>query len=216
MSAADPISPAQLLHALRWRYAAQRFDPSRNIPPQTWHALLETLRLAPSGFGLQPWRFISVEPPELRRALAAASWNQPQVLEAPNLLVLCSRDRVDASDADRLLALARAERAHSDEEAAEWRAGLSAFLASGTDTAEWAARQVYLTLGMLVAAAAVLGVDACPLEGIDPVAYDRALHLAGTGYTTVLAVALGYRAADDPAARLPKLRFPTDQVLTQA
>jgi len=216
MTGHDPISPQRLLGALRWRYATQRFDPSRPIPDPTRLALLETLRLAPSGFGLQPWRFISAESPALRQTLAAASWNQPQVLQAPSLLVLCRRDRVDSSDAERLIALARAQRAISDDEAAQWRANLASFLTSGTDIAEWAARQVYLALGTLVTAAALLGVDACPLEGIDPAAYDRALGLPGTGYTTVLAVALGYRAADDPAAALPKLRFSSDQVVTRA
>lgn len=216
MSSPDPISPERLLRALRWRYATQRFDPSRQIPDEAWLAILESLRLAPSGFGLQPWRFISVEQPALRQALYPASFKQPQVLEAPRLLALCRRDRVDSSDTLRLIALARAERAISDEEAAQWRAGLASFLNSGTDTAAWAARQVYLALGLLAAAAALLGVDACPIEGIDHAAYDRELRLAGTGYTTVVAVALGYRAADDPAAALRKIRFTPSQVVTRA
>ncbi|MCE7974429.1 MAG: NAD(P)H-dependent oxidoreductase [Leptolyngbya sp. PLA1] len=212
----EPITPDRLLHALRWRYATQRFDPSRTIPDDNWHALCESLRLAPSGFGLQPWRFISVETPELRQVLSAASWSQPQITEAPKLLVLCRRSHVDMGDAERLIALARAERAISENEAAQWRAGLGSFLRSGADTAEWAARQVYLALGTLVASAAVLGVDACPLEGIDPAAYDRVLDLQGSGYTTVLAVALGYRSTEDPAAALPKIRFSPEQVLTRA
>ncbi|MCC6949828.1 MAG: nitroreductase family protein [Phycisphaerales bacterium] len=216
MAGPEPITPGRLLSALQWRYATQRFDPSRPIPAAAWSAILESLRLAPSGFGLQPWRIVSVESPALRRALSAASWNQPQVLEAPRLLVLCRRDRVESLDVERLIALARGQRAISDEEAARWRAGLASFVESGAATDQWAARQVYLALGVLVAAAAVLGVDACPLEGIDPPAYDRELGLAGTGYQTVVAVALGYRAAGDPAATADKLRFPEAEVFTRA
>lgn len=216
MASPEPITPGRLLSALQWRYATQRFDPSRPIPDPAWSAILESLRLAPSGFGLQPWRFISVESPPLRRALSAASWNQPQVLEAPKLLVLCRRERVESPDVERLIALAREHRAISDAEASQWRAGLTTFVESGTATDQWAARQVYLALGVLVTAAAVLGVDACPLEGIDPAAYDRELGLVGTGYQTVVAVALGYRAAADPAASAVKLRFPQADVLTRA
>ncbi|MFZ2874229.1 MAG: nitroreductase family protein [Phycisphaerales bacterium] len=216
MASPEPITPERLLSALQWRYATQRFDPSRPIPDAAWSAILESLRLAPSGFGLQPWRIVSVESPSLRRALSAASWDQPQVLEAPRLLVLCRRDRVESLDVERLIALARGQRAISDEEAAQWRAGLASFVESGAATDQWAARQVYLALGVLAAAAAVLGVDACPLEGIDPPAYDRELGLAGTGYRTVVAVALGYRAAGDPAATAVKLRFPQAEVFTRA
>jgi nitroreductase len=61
--------------------------------------------------------------------------------------------------------------------------------------------------------AAVLGVDACPMEGISASAYDRVLGLEGSGYATVVACALGYRAADDKYAATPKARFDREQVI---
>jgi nitroreductase len=72
---------------------------------------------------------------------------------------------------------------------------------------EWAARQCYIALGNLMTAAAVLGVDACPMEGINPAEYDKILKLDGTGYKTVVALALGYRAAGDKYASLAKVRY---------
>jgi hypothetical protein len=75
----------------------------------------------------------------------------------------------------------------------------------------WSARQVYIALGNLLTSAALLGIDTCPLEGIDPARYDTLLGLSG--YTTLCAVAVGYRAADDAAAGLPKVRFPHDRVV---
>jgi nitroreductase len=59
---------------------------------------------------------------------------------------------------------------------------------------EWAARQVYIALGQFMAAAAVIGVDTCALEGIDPSAYDQILGLKGSGYETIVACAVGYRS----------------------
>ena len=72
---------------------------------------------------------------------------------------------------------------------------------------EWNKRQVYIALGQLMAAAAVLGIDACPLEGISPGGYDEILGLAGSGYATCVACALGYRQDTDKYATAPKARF---------
>ena len=62
-------------------------------------------------------------------------------------------------------------------------------------------------------AAAMLGVDACPMEGIDPGAYDKLLELTGSGYRTVVGCALGYRDQSDPYAAAKKVRFSTDAVI---
>jgi len=78
---------------------------------------------------------------------------------------------------------------------------------------EWATRQAYIALGNLMTAAAVLGVDACPMEGLAPAEYDRVLHLHGTGYATVVACALGYRAAADKYAGFAKVRYPAADLL---
>jgi nitroreductase len=77
----------------------------------------------------------------------------------------------------------------------------------GKTAHEWAARQCYIALGSLMTAAAVLGVDACPMEGLAPAEYDRILKLEGSGYKTVVACALGYRAAGDKYAGLAKVRY---------
>ena len=79
----------------------------------------------------------------------------------------------------------------------------------GKTAHEWAARQAYIALGNLMTAAAVLGVDACPMEGLVPAEYDKILKLEGSGYKTVVACALGYRAASDKYASLAKIRYET-------
>jgi nitroreductase len=78
---------------------------------------------------------------------------------------------------------------------------------------EWAARQAYIALGGLMTAAAVLGVDACPMEGLVPAEYDKILKLEGSGYKTVVACALGYRAAGDKYASLAKIRYETAELV---
>ena len=83
----------------------------------------------------------------------------------------------------------------------------------GKTAHEWAARQCYIALGNLMTAAAVLGVDACPMEGLSPSEYDKVLQLHGSGYATVVACALGYRAAGDKYASLAKVRYDTTDLV---
>ncbi|WP_315863214.1 nitroreductase family protein [Thermosynechococcus sp. HY593] len=70
-----PISPTTVLQQLQWRYATKKFDPNRKIPADLWQTLLQSLVLAPSSFGLQPWKFYVIETPELRQALLPHTWN---------------------------------------------------------------------------------------------------------------------------------------------
>ena len=77
------LSPAQLTAALDWRYATKKFDPTRKIPADVWAALEHALVVAPSSFGLQPWKFIVVTDSAVRSKLLPVSWGQAQVVEAP-------------------------------------------------------------------------------------------------------------------------------------
>jgi nitroreductase len=61
--------------------------------------------------------------------------------------------------------------------------------------------------------AALLGIDTCPMEGIEPVNYDRVLELSAKGFTTVVACAAGYRSETDKYASLAKVRFLKSEVL---
>ena len=63
--------------------------------------------------------------------------------------------------------------------------------------------------------AAVLGVDTCAIEGLDPAKYDEILGLAGSGYQTVVACAAGYRSSEDKYANLAKIRFPAARVISK-
>jgi nitroreductase len=78
---------------------------------------------------------------------------------------------------------------------------------------EWAMRQLYIALGNFMTSAAMLGIDTCPLEGIQPPEYDKILGLEAKGFATTVAAAAGYRAADDKYATLPKVRFDAKDIV---
>lgn len=208
-------TPDQLLAALRWRYATKQFDASRKIPTETWDALEDSLVLTPSSFGLQPWKFLVVENPAVRAKLLTDSWNQPQVTEASHFVVLTARTDLTAADIDAWITRMSEVQGSSAEAVAPLKGMISGFAErmSEEERAAWNIRQVYIALGQLMTSAAVLGIDACPMEGISASAYDRILGLEGSGYGTVVACALGYRAEGDKYAAMPKARFAKSEVI---
>jgi len=211
------LTPAQLLAALEWRYATKAFDP-RPLPAATWAALEESLRLTPSSYGLQPWKFLVVADPAVRARLRPVSWNQSQVTDASHLVVFARRTEITERDVDEFFNQMVTERGADAAKLEPYRQMMIGGVVKGKDAAgqkEWAARQLYIALGQLMGAAASLGVDTCALEGIDPAAYTEILGLRGSGYEVVVACAVGYRSADDKYARMKKIRFPKARVIAR-
>jgi nitroreductase len=216
MAAQNPISPAQLLEALNWRYATKAFDPDRKIDTTVWRTLQETLVLAPSSYGLQPWKFIAVHGnPALQEKLMQASWNQTQPRDASHFVVFAVRKNIGADHLDRYIARTAEVRGTPVESLVGFRGVIAGSLenarAKGTlDT--WQSHQIYIALGQFMTAAALLGVDTCPMEGIDRAKFDELLDLDVATWTTVVACAAGYRSATDKYATTPKVRFALDEV----
>jgi nitroreductase len=211
-----PTTPAELLKQLNWRYATKRFDPAHKVPADVFAALEQALVLAPSSFGLQPWKFFVVETPALRQQLKAASWGQSQVTDASHYVVVAGLRTMTVADVDRYMARQIEVRGGSKESVAGYRDVIVGFVqkaGSAQVLGNWNARQAYIALGQLMTAAAVLGVDTCPMEGIDPAGYDKILGLDGSPYTSLCGCAVGYRAADDKYAGAPKVRFKTNEVI---
>lgn len=208
-------SQAPLLDALKWRYATKKFDPARRIPDDTWETLEHSLALTPSSFGLQPWQFLVIESPEIRTALRAESWGQSQLTDASHLVIFTVRRDLGENDIGRWMDRLSEVQATSLEKLAPLRSAISGFIQTmdGDQRRAWNTRQIYIALGQFMAAAAILGIDTCPLEGMNPAGYDRVLELGSTEYATVVACAAGYRAPDDRHATLPKARFAHEAVI---
>lgn len=210
------ITGESLLQQLTWRYATKKFDATRKIAAADWAVIEEALVLTPSSYGLQPWKFIVVTDPALKAKLRPASWNQSQVEDCSHLVVLTAKEDITEADVDRFVARIAEVRGVSVESLAGYKGYMMGDLVKGPRHAviqEWAARQTYIALGNLMTSAALLGVDACPFEGIEPAKYDEILGLKGTAYTTISACPLGYRAADDKYASAPKVRFQAKDVI---
>lgn len=210
------ITTETLLGALKWRYATKQFDPSKKIDGATWAALEEALILSPSSFGLQPWKFLVITDQATKEKLVPLSWGQRQPADASHVVVFTVKDPIDAKDVRRHIERTAELHGTPLEKLAGYEKVVAGFIEKPPyplDIRAWSTRQVYLALGNFMTAAALLGVDTCPMEGIDPAAYDDALGLTGTGYYTVAACPSGYRSGDDKSGLRPKVRYHAHEVI---
>jgi nitroreductase len=205
-------SPDQILAALKWRYATKVFDPEKDIPAEHWSALEESLVLTPSSFGLQPWEFVVVEDREIRESLVEHSWNQRQVADASRLLVIALRTDIDEDYVNRFVA--RVEEVRGEPGFTGYRDMMVGFIQSldAEGLHNWAKLQTYIALGQFMTVAAMMGIDACPMEGFAPAEYDRILGFAERNLSTAVLCPAGYRSDEDKYAHLPKVRFEKEDV----
>lgn len=209
------ISPDELIASLQWRYATKEFDTEKKIPAETWDAIEQSMVLTPSSFGLQPWKFITITDQDIKVDLLEHSWHQRQVTDCSHMVVLCARDGMNQEDIEVWLDQLVETRGVSKESLEGYAGMMKGFFGSMdyNKTLAWAKNQVYIALGQLMSSAAVLGIDACPMEGIVPAEYGRILGLEGSGYATTVACAMGYRSSDDKYAELAKARYSSSKIL---
>ena len=216
-----------IIEALNRRYATKKFDTTKKISQEDMDILLESLRLSPSAFWLQPWRFIHVKNPEMRAELQANSRGQPQVTEASDLLIIAAKTNLQTSDIEEYIENMKELRANDGdklpedakniEKLMEYKNMMLGTIASKTpeQLKGWNQKQAYIALGVLLTVAASMEIDACPMEGFDPARYDEILGLDKLWLTATVVIPVGYRSSEDKYAELSKVRFPKEKLLIQ-
>jgi nitroreductase len=211
-----PVAPDVVVRQLQWRYATKKFDAAKKIPAADWEALEQALVLAPSSFGLQPWKFVVVVDPAVRARLLPASWNQQQVVQASHMVVFAIKKDLGAADVETYVQRIASVRGVPAASLDAYKEMMTKFVARPRekfDVNAWASHQVYIAIGQFMACAALMAIDTCPMEGIVPAQYDEILGLAAKGLATSVVCCAGYRAADDKYAAAKKVRFERDDVV---
>lgn len=210
------MNGANIVESLQWRYATKKFDATKKINSTDWEALEQSLLLAPSSYGLQPWKFLIVQNPAIRKQLTPASWNQTQIEDCSHLVVMTTLKKVDEAYVNMFINRTAEVRGMPADGLKGYADMMIGDLVKGPRSQiiqHWAQRQSYIAMGMLMESAALMKIDTCPIEGIDPVKYDEILNLKNTPYATVAVVACGYRHADDKYAGAKKVRFNKQDVI---
>lgn len=191
-----------------WRYATKKFDTTKKVSEKDLEVLKEAIRLSASSFGLQPYRVLIIENPELRAKLQGASWGQAQIVEASHLIVFANitnfGDQEIDSYFDNLI--------NTREIEMEAVQGYKDFVKNFVNTLPvdakniWTSKQTYIALSNLLNAAAELKIDVTPMEGFEPQKYNEILGLDKLGLNASLVATIGYRHEDDGLQHLKKVR----------
>ncbi len=207
----------QILSALNRRYATKLFNPDKKVSDSDLDILLEAVRLAPSSLGIQPWRVIVIVDKEMKTRLKAAAYNQAQIGDASQVIVFTSRKSLDEHYVDSYLENVMKVRNQKNEDVQGYKKMIMNSYANRTPEGvkEWNSRQAYIALGILLETAALMNIDACPMEGFDIAQFDRILGLEKTEYSCAVIAAIGYRSENDKYAFAKKVRFCKEELIVK-
>ncbi|KXH83518.1 nitroreductase family protein [Chryseobacterium kwangjuense] len=207
----------ELLNALNWRYATKRMTGEK-LDDETVNKIIEAIRLAPTSAGLQPYHVFVISNPEIKAQLQPIAFGQPQIIESSHLLVFTSWDKITDESIDKVYETTNAQRGVPNEATADTVAGLKQLFSGFSEEEQYhhTAKQAHIGLGVAVAAAALLGVDATPMEGFSKEGVDEFLKLREKGLRSVALFALGKRKIEnDWLYPLKKVRQPKEQFITE-
>jgi nitroreductase/dihydropteridine reductase len=203
-----------LNQSLEWRYATKKMN-GQSISEEKIKSILRAIQLAPSSMGLQPYTIVVVSNPEWKQKILPAANNQSQITDCSHLLVFSAWENVSKEQVDEFISRTATTRGMNEEMLNDFKNYLLSIVEKNTQEQnfQWAAKQVYLALGMGLAAAATEQVDATPMEGFNPQALDDVLELKALGLKSVALLALGYRDAEkDWLVNLKKVRRDADNL----
>jgi nitroreductase len=175
--------------AIAARRATSSFDGTP-IPGEDLKKIIEAGVQAPSGYNLQPWRFVVVRAPEHRRKLRAASYNQAKVEEASAVIVACGdADGWRNGDLEEMLRLGR-EGGMPENYAEQAKIAVPEYLSNHPNLPMWLNRHVMIAFTSMMLMAEVLGYDTAPMEGFEEDKVREVLRLP-LSYTVVALLAIG-------------------------
>lgn len=213
-----------LKEALHWRYSTKSFVADKTIPADTWQQIEEGLRFSASSTNAQPWHFVIAATPEGKKRMAAGTsgmfeFNTPKVMASSHTVLFCTKTELSE---DYLLEILEQEDRDGRYPDPAFKPQVhdvrSTFVTIHKDQLDdlkhWNEKQVYLNMGGALLGAALLGVDAVPMEGVDIAKLNEEFGLTAKGLTASAMVCFGYRTDDDFNSKLPKSRLEPAKIFT--
>lgn len=204
----------ELLKNLQWRYATKKFDTTKKVTNEDLNKLKEAIQLSVSSYGLQLYKVLIIENSEIREQLKPVSWNQGQITDASHLFVFCHYTEATDKAIDSFIKQTAETRNLDLERLNGYGDFIKSKLAEKTpeEKTSWLKSQTYLALGNLLNACAELKIDACPMEGFEPEAYNKILNLEKQGLNAAVIAPIGYRHDEDHTIGQKKVRKNIDEL----
>ncbi|HET7733663.1 MAG TPA: NAD(P)H-dependent oxidoreductase [Paludibacter sp.] len=208
----------ELLDAFKWRYATKKFDSSKKLEQELVDKIVEAAWVAPTSSGLQPFEVFVISNQELKDKLVPISFGQEIVADCSHVLVFAAWDNYTAERIDGIYSQITKEREQPSDRYQAYTDRLKGNYLNRPAEVNFAhaARQAYIAFGFAIAQAAVLKVDATPMEGFVNEEVDKLLNLAEKGLKSVTLLPIGYRdEANDWLVSQKKVRHPKEKFVTE-
>ncbi|WP_432709767.1 NAD(P)H-dependent oxidoreductase [Pedobacter sp.] len=206
-----------LIQALNWRYATKKMN-GKAVSQDKVDQIIKAAHLAPTSSGLQPFKIIVVTNPDLKAKIADLAYGQQQVIDCSHLLIFAAWNQYTEKNIREVFAYANAERGLPSTATADYENTLISSLTAKTaeDNYHHAAKQAYIGFGMAIAEAALLQIDATPMEGFDAGKLDELLNLKALNLRSAVMLTLGYRDENgDWLVNLKKVRSPLTEFVVE-
>ena len=182
--------------AMDFRHACKAFDDSKEISDKDMRYILEAGRKSPSSFGMEAWKVLVITNEALKAKLRPACWDQVQITSCSHLVIILAG--IESAKPESGLVKARFSRREMPQETLDFYMGLYSShlkntLSSDDNIYSWTSKQSYIALGNMMTAGAVLGIDSCPIEGLDKDKVEEILELDISKYRLSVVVPFGYR-----------------------
>lgn len=199
---------------LNWRYATKKFDATKKISSADLNTLKEAVRLSASSYGLQPYKVIVVENPEIREQLKAAAYGQTQITDASQLFIFANDLNAGAESVDAYIKNISETRGVPADALAGFADMMKGTIANLSQEAKniWTSKQTYIALGTLLSAASELKIDATPMEGFNAAAFNEILGLDKLGLNASVIATVGYRHGEDDTQHYKKVRKSNEEL----
>jgi len=205
---------SEILNSLNWRYATKKYDASKKVSAEDLNTLKEATKLSVSAYGLQPYKVLIIETPELREKLKGAAYGQTPITDASKLFVFAIEKNVGDQQIAKYMQNISETRGIPVEGLEGFSGMIKGFFGgldeNGKDN--WAKKQAYLALSTLINTASFLKIDATPMEGFSPEQFDEILGLDKLGLTTAVIAVVGYRHEEDAAQHYKKVRKSNEEL----
>jgi len=198
--------------AMDFRHACKVFDEIKKISDEDLRYILEAGRKSPSSFGMEAWKFLVITNEALKAKLRPACWDQVQITSCSHLVVILAG--INSVRPQSGIPLKRFARRNMPQEKLEFYLNLYAShledtLRNDENIYSWTARQTFIAAGNMMTAAAVKGIDSCPIEGFEKEKVEEILGLDKSQYRLSLILPFGYRI--NPQST--QLRVPLEEVV---
>ena len=199
----------EIYDVFNYRYACKKFNKDKKVSDEDFATIIESARLSPSSFGLEPWKFLLLKNEKMKEDFKEFAWGGINSLNgASHIVIVLAKKGVTADSKHMAHMLKDVKKVSGEveniikEKFHDFQKNQFKLLENERALFDWASKQTYIALGNMMTTAAFLGIDSCAIEGFEKERAEQYLSEKGLlntdEYGMSYMVSFGYRDEEQP------------------